>query len=316
MQSFELNIKPQEGLTMQSGAASQKFMQKVSDFCERFNSAPGARHIIATDIISNLQAAGVVNDEIFRALRAEELANIAAVPVQVARAMLQAFSGEERDAILKTRATAIRAQTMTLMQLLAAYDPSDPLAPITSELQKRLEASGQQPKNPKVIVFGADGSVDTNQSALLISDYIQGDGQVEYIKTASGQHKTYRVGEVPEQIVGVHPITGAELKTSGIGKDDDLDWSKCSLECKQLLAIAVTIEELDKNSITRRDLVEYHRAATNAETGLSYLQDLFPKAAIEFENLKRVEALPKLKTLRGSRREEDSTDPVELARKR
>jgi hypothetical protein len=61
MESFELNIKPQEGLTMQSGAASQKFMRKVDDFCERFNGAPGARHLDETDIISKLQEAQVKN---------------------------------------------------------------------------------------------------------------------------------------------------------------------------------------------------------------------------------------------------------------
>jgi hypothetical protein len=318
MSSFNLNPLniQQEPSKMQAEAATQKFAQKVINFCERFNSTPGVKQLQAGEIIAKLQEADVVNDEIFKALQAEDLIRIVGVSGPVARAMLQAFSDEERDASLRTRATAIRAQTMTLKQLLASYDPNDPLAPVTSELQRRLNSRGQHPKNPKVIVFCADGAVDIKQSSLLIKDYIAGDGQVEYIRTTSGQHKTYRVGEVPEQIVGVHPITGAELKSSGVGKDDGLDWSMCSLECKQLLRIAVSIKELDPNSITRRDLIDYHHAAQNSESGLAYLQNLFPKAAIEFENLKAVDDLPKLKRLRGARHEVDSTDPVELARRR
>jgi hypothetical protein len=214
------------------------------------------------------------------------------------------------------RTTARAAERLTLEGLLANYNPGELLSAVTIELQRRLESSKQNPSNPKVIVFGANGSVDSETSLRLIEDYLLGDGHEEFVTTANGGKKTYRVGELPEQTVGVNPISGRDLKRSGVDKDDGLNWSQCDLQCRQLLALAVQTGELLPTSVDQRDRVFYHQTASNTTSGLATLISLFPRAAEEFYNRALVDDLPRLKRIKGSATKPDTTCPVEIIRRR
>ncbi len=292
--------------------SSCRAYEKIRLFVDRYNRSTEREKVDSDNIIQKLKSGGVVNDEIISALTASDLAKLTELPEVVAKAMHTAIYDNTQQPAARTRPTQLRAQTMPLRQLLAEYDPFDFGSSVTRELKARLETAPHGVSEPRVIVFERDRIVDVVISESLISEYMQGDGVREYVNTSTGSRKTYAVGELPEQIVGVHPITGDDLRLSGEGLDG-LNWGSCSLACQQMLNLAVLTGELDQN-LNRRDLTYYHRIASDVQGGLAQLQNEFPQAATEFLRRVAVDDLPRLRRFRGAGSQSDHTDPAHLAR--
>jgi hypothetical protein len=296
-----------------SGGSEFRAQGRIYEFVERFNKGAGQNKLNADEIIGKLKEAGMINDETSSALTAEDLETITSVPKLVARALCKAIQDDPKRSHSITRPSKLRAETMTVRQLLESYDPTDYGAPIVRELQDRLgTAPNSSSRKPSVIVFNESGTVDIESSERLIREYMFGDPLAEYVTTSTGAKRTHLVGELPQQIVGIHPITRENLRSSGQGSDG-FNWAICSLACKQMLYLAVETDELASDT-DRIRLLTIYQMASNEESGLGLLQNAFPIAAVKFLELEQTGDLPSLKRIRTRSASSDQTDPASLAR--
>ena len=286
---------------------------RIHEFVERYNKSAGQDMLNADQIVNKLKESGVINDETTAALNPEELVNIIGVTKPVAVALCRAMQDDPKRSHAPSRPSRLRAESMTIRQLLESYDPTDYGAPIIRELQDRLEtAPNRSSSKPSVIVFNENGTVDIESSERLISEYMLGDPLAEYVTTSTGAKRTHLVGELPQQIVGIHPITRENLRSSGQGSDG-FNWALCSLACKQMLYLAVETDELASDT-DRIRLLTIYQMASAGESGLGLLQNAFPRAAVKFLQLEQTGDLPSLKRIRTRSSSSDQTDPASLAR--
>jgi hypothetical protein len=296
---------------------------RIREFVARYNEAAHtqpkkAAQVTALDadqIINQLAGLGAITNETLAALSVADLESACGVPKAVAAALCNAIRLGTKQADPISRPRKKQVQSMSLTQLLENYNPKDFGAPLTRELQRRLASNpNSSSDSPAVIVFQDDGRVDVATSEKLIQEYMLGDETPTYCSTASGLKPTYAVGELPQHIIEIHPITGERLRSSGEGKDG-FNWLKCSLECRQMLHLAVQSGELAED-IDRVTLVQIYRMAADEQAGLGLLQQAFPEAAMQFMEDKMVGGLPPLRRRdsRTSSKNEDATDGIALAR--
>jgi|GEM_PF-6808820 len=286
---------------------------RIHEFVERYNKSAGQDMLNADQIVNKLKESGVINDETSAALNPEELVNIIGVTKPVAMALCRAMQDDPKRSHAPSRPSRLRAESMTIRQLLEGYDPNDFGAPIVRELQERLATvPNSSSRQPPVIVFNQDGTLDVDTSEQLINWYILGEPLVDYVHTSTGVKRTHVVGELPQQIVGIHPITRENLLSSGQGIDG-FNWAHCSLACRQMLYLAVEAGELTRDT-DRLHLMTIYQMASNEESGLGLLQNAFPRAAVKFLELEQTGGLPSLKRIRTRSSSSDQTDPASLAR--
>jgi hypothetical protein len=300
-----------EPVTPQLCRAFELMRSQVS----RTENSEGTQAIDIEKAIEALKNAGVRSDAAFLVMTEAEFLNITELNTFVGRALWKGARQQESSESPKTvRPSSLRAASLSLTDLIRQFDPDDVGSPVIRELGARLShAPGQRSEEPSVIVYDDQKRVMPEITEVLIREVLQGEPSREYVTVDNVRRKTYPLGETPDIIVGVHPITGDNLRMNGEGLDG-LPWGNCNQECQQMLSLAVSTQELP-SKLSRRDLVGYFALAENA-AGLQKLQNEFPLAAEQFRERKLLDSLPRLKRFRGAANEvEDRTDPAVLARR-
>ncbi len=291
----------------QSIGTSTKGFEFLRDFVGRFNASveEDGKKLNADLLVSKLKEGGAVNDELLANLSADDIRSLTELPPVVSKALVKGFTALSTKPTAdkpKRRPTRYLAQTLELDDLVARYDPNDIGSAVSSELTSRIKQTTG--RNARVIVFGNDGTVNVSKSVELIRDALMGESDLKEVLVDGEIHETFRVGEIPQRVVSIHPITGEPLRVNGIGSDQ-LDWSAVSLKAQQLLYFAVQSEELE-TTLSRRELVDYYNLAAR-EDGFGQLQNIFPEARRLFTQAEQLGELPKLKAFRTNIRQKKET---------
>lgn len=287
---------PAPQLSSVEGSSLDRGFERLRIFVERFNSScDPSQRLNSAEIEKDLRARDVVNDSILKALSASDIADITSVSAPVAKALQKEFSladstTQRRPERIPTRLTV---QSLSLKELIRQYDPTQLASAVIAEFKLRVKR--EIGRNPKVIVFNPDESINQEATWRLLQDALQGDPDLDQIAVDGKSLYTFRIGERPNQVVEIHPITKEYLRSNGVGRDN-LDWTSLPLENRQLLFLAVKSGELSSEP-TRRDLVYYHQMA-GSDDGLAALQAEFPEAAKDFYERSLVDNLPSQRRIR------------------
>jgi hypothetical protein len=298
-------------LSQQNMATMARGFERLRAFTTDYNQNAGKEVLDSSKIIAALTSAGAVNDAVLKGLSENEIAQITEQPVIVARALQKEFQkveGETSREGIKRMPSRISVQTYPLDELIAKYDPSDFGSPVLGEIRRRVNDALGRNQDPRIVVFDDEGKVIVEPTLQLLKEAMQGDPDLKVVTIDGIARTTYRLGEHPQQVVSIHPITGAYLRSNGQDKDG-LNWNNAGLECKQLLHLAVENGEL-RLPLSRRDLVYYH-ALAHREDGLAQLSAEFPTSAQQFTEYKILGDLPSLKAFRNSKSDRE-IDPSEV----
>lgn len=309
-QMNDLSFKEPQHQEVESPKILRAF-EKLRQFAERNSETKGA----IESAIDKLQKSGVTSDEIFNAIDASEFQKLTKLPVAVSRAAYKAATHDhEGGAVSRGRPSVLRAQTMSLEALVSLYDPVDVGSPTHRELASRLQLNPSGTSSPKVFEFSEDGGLDVKRTLERISVLLSGEEEALQLEDLVSGRIAFGVGELPNAVVGVHPITGEQLFFTGKGRDG-LDWEGTDVSCRQLLALARESDELE-SSMTRGEALRLFRLCKDKD-GLTELMLEFPNAAQRFNERRIIGGLPTLKAFRNSiSAREDETDPVQLSKGR
>lgn len=302
--------KEQKGNELSSPTVVRAF-ERLKEFAER-NPATNEAIQVA---LGRLVDAGVTSDEIFSALGSNDFEQITQLSVPVSRAAFQAAHQiSEVPVGEKARPSALRAQVMSLEALVRGYDPLDIGSAIHKELAARLKLNPNEISSPKVFEFTTEGHVDVQSTLARIRALLTGENEAFDVQDRIQGKRAFGIGELPNIVVGIQPITREPLFSNGNDRDG-LNWKGRDIECQQLLYLAGETGEL-RASLSRPDTLRLFRLCQSKD-GMDELMFEFPKAAQRFNECKVVGGLPTLLTLKSSvDSKRDQTDPVEITRDR
>lgn len=267
--------------------------ERIRAFVHDFNgSCEEAQALNADSIIEGLKKAGAVNDKILKTLTAANLAEATGLGAIVATALLKDLQASDAP-IAARRVTRLAAQTIAVPDLFTQYDPNEVGSAVGGELLRLCQQ--HLGRNPRVITFGPDNKVDGKLSFKLFEDALKGDPDMELVTHEGKSYYTYRIGERPNDVVSIHPITGRNLRSNDIA-EDGLNWSGVSADVRYLFRHAVRTGELNA-TLSRRDMVYYHTVACG-EQGLSQLLIEFPQAARRFHEGQQIGQQPQIRRIR------------------
>jgi hypothetical protein len=190
-----------------------------------------------------------------------------------------------------------RVSMMKPTALLECYDPSIDDA-VAQALNKK---SGGKP----FLVF-RDGKIDVRESTIQLENLMAGLPSQPFVMVGSVPHQTYCVGQAPERIFDENPLMpGQPLRLNGTCPYTEFDWSGNSLEVRQMVRLAITSMKTDKDAIISILLNTIYSDQGKLFAGLS---KRWPKAALQFMELKQTGNLPSLKMVPKSRTH-PSNDP-------
>jgi len=184
---------------------------------------------------------------------------------------------------------AVAPDSMSLRQLLEAYDPSEADNAVGQRLAKVT-------KGLPAIVFDKSGAVNTEASEALVKEIKEGFPPRPTYSVQGVPHKAYKVGESPNKLYAENPLYPASaLRSDGTCDRTERSWDGVPVAVRQVLYLAVTktaelkVEKPD-DAHTVLDKLAGPAAAAEA-----WAKSRYPKASILYDDLKARGELPSLK---------------------
>lgn len=241
------------------------------------------------EVRRKLTELGATSIEALRHVEASDLEE-AGVPKVRARQIAELFkSGGSSPQAGPRRINDRYAPHASVVELVAAYDPSQPTTPAAEEMRKR---SGDRAH----VVFDRDGGVHRKATATLLQELVDGGEPREFYTVGDRPHPVYKVGERPPVTVDEHPLyPGQELRLDGTDKLG-INWRDgISLEVRRLLYLAIATAELQ---IRDTDQVHDIHARAMVEGAAGILRSRYLKASACYDQLEGQGNLPSLKVER------------------
>lgn len=198
----------------------------------------------------------------------------------------QPGTGDARTEQLKALGLKVKLEDASPAVLLPLYDPNQPSDPVTTALKKRF---GDKP----VVAFKEDGTVALEESLRNISDIEQGFPEVDAIQVDGKLARLWPVGRRPDTVVEEDPLFPGKPLRSGYSTVNNRNWSKITLDMRQLCRIVVERGEI--NVENREAVLRLMERASDGDLGEAY-----PEAELEFRERKKKDTLPRLKVELGS----------------
>lgn len=262
-EEFQTDLAATMGITIEMGteALDDEDVFKFGDFREAYKSKP----------IAVLRMA-------FKALKGSK---------KGPQVLMEGGDLDERTAQLRALGLKVKLEDTDTATLLKLYLPDKPTDPVTMALKKRFATP--------VIAFHDDGTVAVTESAQYIADIEQGYPARESIMVDNKLTKLWPVGVKPSQMVDEDPLFPGQPLRNGYSIVNHRNWSKVSLERRQLCRIIVQRGDIDPNN---QDAVL--RLLERAEASTTSLVDAYPDADLDFREFQKKDMLPKLKVELGN----------------
>jgi hypothetical protein len=248
---------------------------------------------------NNLKAFGATTEERLKGLSYEDILDCLYVPgvmggsikpKLLAKEIAKVFRGkEETPAVEKRPISSLRADRMTLRELVENFDPENH----ENAIGKALAAYA---KGQPFIVFESGRTVDVESTFKLIGEVKQGyPGRVDF--SVNGVVKrVYRIGELPDNFADENPTyPNRPLRPDGTCDQTGRSWEGVPLEVRQLIRLAVDLNEVEVTIDKAHDLLDLALSSDAARK----LRERYRKASVKFDELSQTGKLPLLKIALG-----------------
>jgi hypothetical protein len=232
-----------------------------------------------------LQEMGGTTEETLSQCSWEDLENCG-IPRLIARQISQIFRAKDSKETKSSYVSERKASTMTIRELLEAYNPYD----IKNVIAKRLLDISE---SKRCIVFKPDGNIDIDNSEKILLEISKGYDEIETIIINGIPTVVHFIGENIDLYADENPIyIGRALRSDGTCDQTGRSWEGVSLIVKQLLWIAITEGELVISSLDDAHNVLDKALMNNA---LIVLRQRYPKSSLLLDEVQKVGNLPTLK---------------------
>jgi len=194
-----------------------------------------------------------------------------------------------------------KAVTMTVKQLLEAYNPFDS----KNAVGKRLnDLSGGK----RCIVFAQDGKVNVEESEKLVLDLGKNFPELNHVPVNGRPYQVYKIGEMPDTYADENPLyPNRPLRSNGFCDQTGRSWEGVPEIVRQLLYIAVTTtRELKIDMLDIAHTAIDKAVSTDAE---KIIRSRYPLASLKYDELSKIGKLPVLKVKMGQLRKPSDTRP-------
>ncbi len=247
-----------------------------------------------TTLINNIKAAGGTSVDRLKALSYEDILSCMPLigtikPIGVAKDVAKIFRGKETVTNEPRPVSAKKADKMTLIELIEAYDPEDSDNPVG----KRL---GELAKGQKVIVFITGRIVDVNTTFKLLQEVKLGYPGRANIDVNGEIKETHLVGALPDNFVDENPLyRGRPLRPDGTCDQTNRSWNGVPDNVRKLIRVAIDCGSLKDISFERvHDIMDL---AMDVDAFAKFSKR-YPNAAIAYKNLTcGIGSLPTLKLI-------------------
>jgi len=260
---------------------------------EEFNTKVAeAKRVNLDTFKEELQNNGGVDDEALSLISWEDLENMG-LPKLLAKKVAEIFRAKATsgDSAPKPMIYSdARVKSMTMEQLIRAYDPAEPDNLVGTRL-KSISKGGA------FLVF-VNGIVHVESSVTLL-DELRREFPPRSLYTLNGQpYQVYAVGSRPQDILDENPLyQGVPLRPDGTCDKTHMSWNGISNKVRILARIGCQIgvfKITDLNSA--RDLMDKF-IRDDAE---SYLKNRYPEISLKYEEMENLGQLPNLKMKRAN----------------
>jgi hypothetical protein len=178
-----------------------------------------------------------------------------------------------------------KADRMTLKELIENFDPED----FDNAVAKRLR---EIVKDNKFIVYSSGRTVDIETTSKLLTEIKNGFGGLDNIDVKGQTKKVYKLGELPNFLADENPLyPNRKLRPDGTCDQTGRSWEDVPLNVRQLIRVAIDIDELDVNIDLANNVIDM----AIADDAFNKLRKRYRNSAVRFDELAETDNLPKLK---------------------
>lgn len=229
---------------------------------------------------------GGISEENLAELTAEDLTRIQ-VPIAIARKMVKAFGGTEKDGSIRQIVVvddnpANIAMRLKPAELVGEYDPNEP----DNAFGQRLKLISN---NNPFLVFSENGQVKVPVSSRLLQELRDNFPPRKTVIDNGTPYQIYKVGERPLRHADENPVLlGTMLRPDGYS-DANFRWGLIDFKVRQLVYIAIR----DTKEIGKVD----ERSIFNDIEGKKFedVAQMFPITFLKFKELEGGQSLPQMK---------------------
>lgn len=245
--------------------------------------------------LEKLRKLGGTTEEALALCTWEDIQECGKTPRLIAKQIADVFRKKEdtRPKVI----TEKRALSMSLEELVAAYDPRDTENPVGRRLS---QISGGLP----FLVFNnADHTVNLAETLKCIEDLREGYEPRTLVMVDGTPQRVYRAGERPEQLMDENPLyPGRALRSSEQFCDQtNRSWKGIPHRARAILNLAITHSgELKIIQLTdAHNIIDLTVGKTEDQVN-QLIATRFPKAALRFAELEKVGNMPTLKLVKNT----------------
>lgn len=269
-----------------------KLIQARSLLTEHYGFLGEAAEAKIDELTAALTAMGATTEVALKEVTVGDLEAMG-VPKLLARQIARIFGSLSSDSNEETRIVIFdddpvkMAARMKPSELVKEYDPDEPDNPFGERLQS---ISGGKP----FIVFDDAGAgLDVPVSTRLLQEIRDHYRARETVTVAGRVRQVYCVGDRPLRYADEHPMYVNQMIHPDGFSDDNIEWGVVPFDVRQLLRVAVDIEEIPSG----KSFGSNERYVYDAIVGKSFTEvsHRYPHAALAFEELKGSNELPQLK---------------------
>ena len=260
-------------------------LSAATDLISQHNTNSTSK-IDSADFIARLKEMGAVTEAGLRVCSYEDLTKCG-IPTILARLIANTFrSGSYSETV----ATKRQVDTMSIEDLLGAYDPREP----DSRVARRLKTiTGDK----KCIVFLGTGAVAIEPSAKLVRELRDGLPEIALLTWDGDVHKTHRIGERPARTFDENPLYPGQPLRGGICGISGIDWTGVALDLRRVIYLAVmrTHEITVTPDVPMSIESLLHGYDGDTAAAMQLIRRRFRRAAVLFDELNATDSLPSLK---------------------
>jgi len=239
--------------------------------------------------IECLKNAGATTDEALQVVSFEDLEECC-VPKILAKLIAKVF---RKESLLLTEEVKVKpisekkALSMTIADLLKAYDPKESDNPVGQRLHN---ITGGEP----CIAFDNSGQVMQDVSLKEVNSLRNGFAAREYTRVNGVPVKLYAIGEKFEFLMDENPLYAGSPLRDNECEQTGISWESIPHLIRVLLALAVNhTSELKIDQIS--DAHNIFDLIINSKNAEKLLRQRFPKTSLLYDEMDKLGTLPKLK---------------------
>lgn len=226
-------------------------------------------------------------------------------PVLIAKDIAKIFrEKEEANTEEKRPVSKVKADRLTIPELIAALDPEDLSSPVTERLRKIS-------RNQKFIVYSQGRTIDVETTKKLLDEIKQGFSGRDSIEVNGKFFKVYNIGELPEAYAEENPLYhNRPLRPDGTCDQLNRSWEGVPFQVRQFIYLGVESKEIAVSREKAHDILDLV-VSNNFEKIMKTLRQRYTKTSLLFDEKEKTGKLPSLKITLSFNSSNDKIKPLD-----